>query len=397
MKKLPTVLRTLTLPLLLASSLAQATTVKIAVISPLSGPKSGIGVELKRGAEMAVENRIGEFRRGGHVLSLVSLDDQATPTRATFVGNALKNQPQILGAVGALNSGVTNALAEELSKSSNPVALISPTSTNDLLTTHGWKFFSRVVAPDKAQAQAAATYILSTKPKELFIVSDNTTYGNGLSEAVQRELKAKGFKSFKYAGVDTAEQIATLVKRIQQSPPSIVYFGGTDVTGAKLLNALRAAGINTPLVSGDGIYSKAFTDATAKNASGVVFSSAYPLPDALSPAFLKQYKAKYGTAPNSRSAFAYDATNILLDAILVKLDKAGGKGITRADVVAAVRATKPAACAGGDGGKCKFVTGNIGFTSTGERVNSNVYMMKYDAAGNATLLRSIPVSAASLK
>lgn len=369
----------------LFSPLAQAATLKVAVVAPFSGPKSVIGIELKRGAEMAVASRIESFRAAGHYLSLVTLDDQANPTRAGYIGNALKVQPNILGMVGALNSGVTGALGDQLAH--NPVALISPTSTNNTLTAKGWHFFSRVVAPDKIQAKAVAAYILPLKPQRMFVVSDNTTYGNGLSENVQRELKASGFRSMEYAGGSTDNELASLVQRVARSQPDLLYFGGTDVVAAKFLNALRAAGLTVPFIAGDGIYSKAFTDAVGKNAAGVVFTSPYPLAESLNPAFFQAYKAKYGAVPNPRAAFAYDAMNILLDAIAEK--SAGGRGASHADVIAAVRSHK--ACVPAPAKVCE-VTGPIAFTSSGERTQSSVYLMRYKPDGSVEALRTVAVT-----
>ncbi|WP_225984291.1 ABC transporter substrate-binding protein, partial [Deinococcus wulumuqiensis] len=70
------------LTLLAALATAQASaasTVKIATLSPLSGSSSNMGVQVKNGAQLAVNEMKAEFAKAGLTLSLVAYDDQADP------------------------------------------------------------------------------------------------------------------------------------------------------------------------------------------------------------------------------------------------------------------------------------------------------------------------------
>ncbi|WP_192805587.1 ABC transporter substrate-binding protein, partial [Deinococcus wulumuqiensis] len=64
---------------LLLSQAQAATTVKIATISPLSGAVSNLGVQMKNGAQLAVNEMKPQFAKLGMTLSLVAYDDQADP------------------------------------------------------------------------------------------------------------------------------------------------------------------------------------------------------------------------------------------------------------------------------------------------------------------------------
>ncbi|WP_045234413.1 ABC transporter substrate-binding protein, partial [Deinococcus pimensis] len=68
---------------LVASSALAATPVKLATISPLSGPQSDIGVQVKNGAQIAVNEYRARFAKLGLTLSLVGYDDQADPATGT--------------------------------------------------------------------------------------------------------------------------------------------------------------------------------------------------------------------------------------------------------------------------------------------------------------------------
>lgn len=384
----------LALSLLLGS--ASAATIKIASVSPLSGEKGVLGVEIKRGAELAVNRQARAFERLGYTLELVSYDDEATPGKAAGIAQKLIADRDVLGVIGAQNSGVSKALAEALAPSG--MAMISPTSTNDGLTANGWAHFSRVVAPDRAQTLAAANYVVKTlKAESVYVASDNTTYGNGLSEAFQQALSGSDVKIAGYIGASSAQQLATLVRNVKASGATLVYYGGTDVAAAEALVALRKAGVTTRFMSGDGIYSDKFTKDAGAYAAGVVFSSTFTPPNYLNAAkdMLHAYRVRYKTTPNGRAAFSFDATNVLLTAILAELQKAKAAP-SRAAVTKAVRNINLTPCKQG-ALVCPNVTGQISFNASGNRVKSVVYMMQYSAALRPEMISLEEVDAATLR
>lgn len=368
------------------SSLAQAAgVIKVASMSPLSGPKSVLGVEVKRGVELAVRQQARSFQSLGYGLQLMTLNDQARPDLADDLLKQLLKDKAVLGVVGAQASGVTNALGEAIAKSRTPLAVISPTSTNDALTKHGWKFFSRMVAPDRAQSMAAAQYLgHSMKLNTAMVVSDNTTYGNGLGKAFARAFKGVGGSVISYQGVDT-RNLKAYVKYVREVQPEIVYFGGTDVAAAPLIKALREAGVRSLFVGGDGLYSAEFVKRAGRAAEGVVFSSTFapPLKMLNGKAFVKLYRSRYGTEPNGRAAFAYDATNVLLDAVRRQIVQRK-RTPTREEVIAEVRKTDFRECLT-VGVACRNMSGSVKFLSNGEREMAPVFMLTYDAKGNVVV------------
>ena len=161
--------------LLLALSCAQAATLKVATISPLSGSLTSVGTELRRGAELAVEARARAFKTQGYDLVLVAFDDQASATRGSAVAQDVLADSSIVGVVGALNSSVSNVVAQAFEPAR--LASISPASTNDALTSHNWSAFSRVVAPDRAQAVVRLQQEVREPPRRIQRGGDRTFVG----------------------------------------------------------------------------------------------------------------------------------------------------------------------------------------------------------------------------
>ena len=117
---------TLLAALALSSASAQ-TTIKIASLAPLSGGQSAIGLQARNGVQLAVAEYQPQFRKLGFTLQFVPFDDQADPATGTAAARKMAADRQVLGVVGALNSGVTIPVSAVLAPSR--VAMVSSAST----------------------------------------------------------------------------------------------------------------------------------------------------------------------------------------------------------------------------------------------------------------------------
>jgi len=374
---------------------AGASTLKIAVVTPLSGGLAPFGLELQRGTELAVREQADAFKALGQDLELVTFDDKSTPAVGTQVAKGIVADPMIVGVVGAVNSSVSNVVAPVFSAAG--LAMITPASTNDLLTAHSWANFNRIVAPDKAQAVAAAHYVNEElHASSVYVISDNTAYGNGLTKVMMANLKGLNVKVAGYIGASTPGQIADAVKLVKASSAPVVYFGGSDDTGPLMVKALRAAGVKSTFVGSDGLDSPSFVKRTGIDAAGVVYSTVYGPVSSFSNArtFTATYKTAYNAVPSGVTLYAYDAANMLLAAMKTALVKGP---LTRALVSALVRNTTLPACAMMTDTACKTITGAVAFSPTGERDRSRVLIMKLDNLLQPQVAKIQIVSASSLK
>ena len=329
-------------------------------------------------------------------MTLTSFDDQASATRGGQIAQKILADSSILGVVGALNSSVSNVLGEHFA--SEKLAFISPTSTNDALTGHTWSNFSRVLSPDRAQSVAAASYISGTlQIKSVYVVSDNTAYGNGLTRSLLGNLKTTGVAVAGYVGASTPAEIAQVIRKIKSSNAPLIYFGGTDDTGSQLVKGLRAAGVTAPFMGGDGLDSPSFTQRAGKAAIGVMYTTSFGPVNTFSNylAFTEAYRAAYKAEPSGFAAYSYDAATVLLSAL--KASVAGGKAPSRAGLSAAVRKVNLPACFSADKKDCVTITGALSFSPSGERTRSRLLLMTYDAQFQAKMLKIQTVNAADLK
>jgi branched-chain amino acid transport system substrate-binding protein len=161
---------------------AQAKTVKIASIAPLSGPWARQGQLLKMGTDMAMEdiNAAGGIKSlGGAKIEIVSADAGDTTEKAKNAAQRLlSDQPELVGGTGAWLSSFTLAVTEVTERASLPWLTLS---YSDAITNRGFKFVfqtsptadwqAKQTVPTALKLATAATH---KTPTTVGIIMDNT-------------------------------------------------------------------------------------------------------------------------------------------------------------------------------------------------------------------------------
>lgn len=371
MKKL-----TIGLSVVLALGTAQAaTTVKIATMSPLSGGASNQGIQLKNGAQLAVNEMKAQFAKAGMNLSLVAYDDQADPATGTAAARRIAADKSILGVMGAQNSGVTIPASAALAPSH--VTMISPVATNEKVTDRGLSNMNRVCARDDAQGPAGADFVANNlKAKKVYVLNDKTPYGQGLADEAQKELQAKGVSIVQSEGVDSQDRDFTaLITKIQALEPDAIYFGGLYGQVGPFARQLRDKGLNMPIVGGDAYDSDDLIKLAGNGANNIYFTTVAPPMDSVSSAkaLAINYQKTFGAPLQGYGVVAYDATKVLLQGILNAYKAAGNKVPTREQVETSVR-----------GGSFQGITGAISFDKNGDRKAAKMYVISVKNGKRAT-------------
>jgi branched-chain amino acid transport system substrate-binding protein len=347
-------------------------TIKIGVGAPLTAGAVALGKGMERGANLAIEqaNESDAVKAAGIKFVAVSGDDQGDPKTGVTVANTFASDPALLGVMGHLNSGVSIPASKVYSD--KQIVMISPASTNPALTAQGLTNVFRVCTTDAVQGPAGAQYAYKTMGfKTAYVVDDSTPYGEGLAKEFAAEFTKLGgtvVGTAKTSDKDT--DFNALVTKMKATNPAVIYYGGIYNSGALLAKQSKEGGMTSPLMGGDGLYDQQFIElAGAANAEGDLCTSV-GLPIDKLPAgqdFKTAYEAKFpGQEIAAYDAYAYDATNIIINAIVEATKKVGVAKITgpegRTAVIADVAATSNDAC----------VTGPVSFSSAGDTTNKAI-------------------------
>jgi branched-chain amino acid transport system substrate-binding protein len=312
-----------------------SSTYTIAFEGPLSGDNAQLGINEVNGTQLAVDeaNAKGDL---GFKLKLIKADDVGDPAKAPAAAAQVIQNSNVMGVVGPSFSGATQAVAGKYGDAGIPV--VNPSASNGTLQDQGFKTWHRVIPNDFAEGPAAADW-LAKSAKKVIVISDKSAYGDGVAQAVSKELKAKNVNVINQgADATSTKDYGPIAQTVKQSGAQAMFYAGYDAQGSQLAKALKAVNYTGVRMSGNGVKSSVFTDGAKDAGEGYYFScgcaDALTAPDAKS--FVEAYKAKFNTDPSTYSPEAYDATNILIQAI--KTAKGAG-GVTRQAVNDAVNKT----------------------------------------------------------
>ena len=292
--------------------------VKIGVAAPLTGPQSHYGKGIENAVRMAVEEaNASGLEIGGKKIKFEVLaeDDQADPKTATSVAQKLVDA-KINGVVGHMNSGAGIPASKIYMEASIPQ--ISASMTAVAYTAQGYPTTYRVMANDAQQGKVLGEYATQKwGAKKVVLIDDRTAYGQGLADEVEKAVKAGGGEiTAREFTNDKAQDFNAILTSAKGKKPDLIFFGGMDPQGGPMVRQLKDLGMASKYLGGDGIYSPKFIELAGKSAEGSKASSP-GLPLEKMPGgteFKKKYEAKYGQI-QLYEPFAYDAANILIDAM----------------------------------------------------------------------------------
>jgi branched-chain amino acid transport system substrate-binding protein len=360
-----------------------STVIKIASQTPLSGPQSVLGTSMRNAVELAIEQLAGPLADMGYTVEYVPFDDQATPDVGVANAQNLVNDPAILAVVGHLNSGVAIPSSEVYN--ANNLVMVSPANTNVNITDRALPTVNRICGRDDTQGAAGAAFAAGLEGVEtVYVLHDQTAYGQGVAEFFQAEAEAQGMTVLGFEGTTEAANFDGIIQPILALAPDMIYFGGIYSQTGIFINQARAAGYEGIYMGPDGFDSSEFAELAGEAAVGTYYTSvAAPAtfyPDAAQ--FAADYEAKFGEPPQPFAAQSYDSTGIVLHAIEVAVARAGGVP-SRALVASIVR----------DTANYQGITSNYTFDAVGDPEQGLYYIIQVDSSdpaawGNNTLLSS---------
>jgi len=288
---------------------------KLAYFGALTGSSANLGVNIEKGAELAVVQY--NAKNGADCITIQKFDSQGTPDVAPGVARSLVTDTKIIGIIGPPFSGESEA-ANPIFESAG-IPLITPSATRVSLNSHGWKVFHRAVANDGAQGPAAANYIKNVlKAQKVFVADDQSAYGAGLADQVKMTLGSAVVGSDKTSadGKQPGNDFSGIVQKVVGSGATAFFYGGYYQNAGLLRKQLTAAGWTGTQLGGDGVDDPGFATAAgnAAAAGSIVTCPCSPASKA-GGTFVADYKKQWNVDAGTYSDVAFDAANIFLKGI----------------------------------------------------------------------------------
>jgi branched-chain amino acid transport system substrate-binding protein len=337
--------------------------IKIVSDLPLQGANRAQTTTMVNAIKLAIQQRDGEV--AGLKIDYESLDDataqagQWDPAKCAENAQKAAQDEAVIGWIGPFNSGCAATQIPTLNEAG--LAMVSPANTYIGLTKPGGepdepdkyyptgeRNYARVIVADDKQGQAGAALMEEEVWESVYILDDRETYGKGLADQFQSAAEDLGIEVLGRDGIDgSASNYRAIMDRIADEDPDAIYFGGIiENNAAQLIRDKVGAGMDNDdvaFIGPDGIFVDELISQAGDAAEGIYITFG-GLPESELSAegqeFVETYESKYDDTIQPYTAYAYEAANVMLDAIERASDEAGGDVPDREAVVEQLFATE---------------------------------------------------------
>lgn len=301
------------------SSAARAGDVAIGFAAPLTGASAHYGIDVKRGAELAIDDANAKnLVIGGQPVhfTLDAEDDQGDPRTGSQVAQKLVDAG-VVGVVGHFNSG-TSIPASAIYHSAG-IPMVSPTATNPTLTSQGFENVFRVTNSDAQMGQLAGRSAVETlKGKSIAVLDDRTAFGQGMADEFVKGVEKSGGKVVdREFTTDKAVDFKAQLTHMKSFNPDVVFWAGLDQQAGMVAKQMHQLGMKATLLGGGSFENETFLQVAGADADGAM-SWDYGVPLSKLKAgeqFNEKMKAKYQQGVVAYAPAAYDATWVLIRAM----------------------------------------------------------------------------------
>jgi len=290
--------------------------IRIGMANALSGPASGLGVNLKAGAEAYIARVNAAGGVNGRKIVLVSLDDGYEPEKAAAATKTLIEQEKVFALFGYVGTPTSSAAVPLASRAGVPY--LFPFTGAEFLRNpvNKWVFNVRASYFDETETMVERlTKDAGAKRIALFIQDD--AFGEAGKAGVNRALHKRGMKvaeeaRYKRNTVDVDEGLA----KIKAAAPDAVVFIGTYKPFALIVKKAKAAGVTAKFMTVSFIGTADFIREAGAEGDGVYITQVMPSPDNTGLALVKQFHQDMRGGPiNYSSLEGYADAAVLVEAL----------------------------------------------------------------------------------
>ncbi|MHA7851488.1 ABC transporter substrate-binding protein [Roseovarius sp.] len=294
--------------LMATAATAQDSSVKVGMITTLSGGGAGLGIDTRDGFMLAMK------MAGDAAPEVVIEDDQRKPDIAVQLADKMIQSDKVDVLTGIVWSNL--AMAVVPAATAQGKFYLSTNAAPSALAGKGChpNYFSVSYQNDNLH-EAAGAYVKNAGYTNPFILAPNYPAGQD---------SLTGFKRL-YGG-DLAGEIYTQlgqtdyaaeIAQIRASGADSVFFFLPGGMGISFLKQYAESGLDIPVVGPAFSFDQGILQAVGDAALGVINTSQWnkDIDNAANATFVEAFQAEYGRLPSLYAAQGYDTANLLLSAL----------------------------------------------------------------------------------
>lgn len=295
-------------------------TIKIGVSGPFTGGSSPMGLSMRNGIRLAVDeiNNIGGIN--GRKIELIERDDEAKNDVGAKIAEEF-TQKKVVAAVGIVNTGVGLASIDAYQKAKIP--LLVAVSTGTALTRKyappaaSENYIFRISPTLDLEAKVVVGDLKRKDLSRVAILADTTAYGDAGLKAFHEQSKLAGLdvaseERFKLGDQDMSAQVA----RAKASGAQALVVWGIGPELAAIAKNKASLGWKAPLVGSWTFSMRNFIDGAGRAGEGALMPQTFiqDMGSTSKNSFLLAYKRAFKTdqIPSPMSAAqGYDGMHLL--------------------------------------------------------------------------------------
>jgi len=300
-------------------------TINIGAVLDISGPSSSLGIPERDTLQMLADQLNAKGGINGRQVKMVILDNKSDETESVLAVKKLIDSEKVVAIIGASASGTSLAMVDTVQKEGVPlISLATNSKIVEPASDRKWVF--KMAQSDAIVANNMINYAKSKGAQKVAMLYMNNAFGDGGKKALSKAAADNGVSIvFEDKFEATDKEMSAQLAKIKGSDAQAVLIWAIPPSASIVTRNYRELGLNLPLIHSHGIANKNFLDLAGDAANGIVLPVgkivvAEQLPDSdpqkqalLS--YAKDFTAKYNSPPNTFGGHAWDAFNMVVNAI----------------------------------------------------------------------------------
>jgi branched-chain amino acid transport system substrate-binding protein len=306
-----------------AAPAAADDTIKVGALLAVSGPASNLGAPEAKTLEMLVADLNAKGGVAGKKVQLIVKDTAASPEKAISFAKQLIEEEKVFAIIGPSTSGETMAVKNVAEEGKT---LLLSCAAAQVIVNPIAKYVFKTPQDDASAVLRIFMQMKKMGISKIGVLSSNTGFGKAGKEQVARLAPQNGIQILADEVYDkAATDLTAEVTKLKAAGVQGIVNWSIEPAQAIVIKNARQIGITVPIFQSHGFGNINYVKAAGAAAEGVIFPAgrllvAERLPaknaqKALLVGYKKEYEKKYGEDVSTFGGHAYDAFEILVNAL----------------------------------------------------------------------------------
>lgn len=292
-----------------------STKIKIGMITTLSGGGSTLGVDVRDGFKLAIDQENGKL--GGYPIKLLVEDSARKPGRAKQIADRFVKRERVEIMTGIIWSNIAIAVVPKVVRKG--IFYVSPNAGPSYLAgKHCHKNYFNASWQNDNLPEAMGKYLSDINLDRVYVISVNYPAGKDMVKGFRRFYKNRKLAGEVYVSLGQKDYAAEIAA-VRSAKPRALYFFLPGGMGISFLKQWKQAGLAGKIaLYGPGFsFDQTILKATGKAALGVVNTTQWnkDLPNTANKQFVTDFQRKYGRLPSMYASQGYDTARLIGSAI----------------------------------------------------------------------------------